>query len=73
MDTCRFVQCIIVTYFSSLHSLAEYVNIKLYEKECDEIEGLEEYIPEEIQVQHAVEAWKVACKKSEDYHSRMQP
>ena len=53
--------------------LAEYVNTKLYEKECDEIEGLEEYIPDEIQVQHAVKAWKVACKKSEDYSSRMQP
>jgi hypothetical protein len=54
-------------------SLSQYINAKLDEKECDQIDGLEDYIPQDIQVKHAVEAWKVACQKSEDYHSRMQP
>ena len=53
-------------------SLSEYINAKLEGKDCDVIDGLEEYIPEDIKVEHAVEAWKVACQKSEDYHSRMQ-
>ena len=54
-------------------SLSQYINAKLGEKGCDEIESLKEYIPEDIQVQHAVDAWKVACQKSEGYHLRMRP
>ncbi len=53
-------------------SLSDYINAKLEERGCDVIDGLEDYIQKDIQVKHAVEAWKVACKKSEDYHSRMQ-
>jgi hypothetical protein len=53
-------------------SLSAYINAKLYEKDGDVIDGLDEYIPKDIKVEHAVEAWKVACKKSEDYHLRMQ-
>ena len=59
--------------FFCVISLAEYINAKLYEKGCDEIDDLEKYIPNDIEVKHAVEAWKVACQKSEDYHQRMQP
>ena len=53
-------------------SLSQYVNAKLDELECVLIDDLEEYIPEDITVEHAVEAWKIACQKSEDYHSRLQ-
>ncbi|CAB4012406.1 Hypothetical predicted protein [Paramuricea clavata] len=44
-------------------SLSAYINAKLFEKDCDVIDGLEEYIPKDIKVEHAVEAWKVACKR----------
>ena len=64
----------LIVIFFHLFSLSQYINAKLDEKGCDEIEGLEEYIPEEIQVKHAVETWKVAYKKSENYYSeRMSP
>jgi hypothetical protein len=53
-------------------SLSEYINAKLDEKGCDVINGLGEYVSDDIKVEHAVEAWKVACRKSEDYHSMLQ-
>ena len=58
--------------FIGLFSLWQCVNIRLEAEEREPFDGLEEYIPEDITVKHAVEAWKVACQKSEDYHSRMQ-
>ena len=48
------------------------MNAKLEEKNCAIIDGLKECIPEDIEVKHAVDAWKVACQKNEDYHSRLQ-
>jgi hypothetical protein len=53
-------------------SLSQYINAKLDEKQCDVIDGLEKYIQEDIKVEHAVEAWKVACQKRDNYHSKMQ-
>ena len=53
-------------------SLSQYMNAKLDELEREIIDDLEEYIPEEITVEHAVAAWKIACQKSEDYHLRLQ-
>ena len=53
-------------------SLSQYMNAKLEEKNCAIIDGLKECIPEDIEVKHAVDAWKVACQKNEDYHSRLQ-
>ena len=37
---------------------------------CDVIKDLEERLPDEITVANSVEAWKLACQKSDDYHSR---
>ena len=53
-------------------SLSDYINAKLEEKECDIIDGLENCVPADIEVKHAVEVWKIACQKSEDHHSRLQ-
>jgi hypothetical protein len=63
--------CIVISFHH--FSLSDYINLQLDTKQCEKIDGLEEHIPQDIQVQHAVDAWKVACQKSEDYHSRMQP
>ena len=62
----------LIKYAWICFSLSDYINAKLEEKGCDIIDGLEEFVPEDIEVQHAVEVWKVACQKSEDYHSRLQ-
>ncbi|XP_028416581.1 E3 ubiquitin-protein ligase RNF213-like [Dendronephthya gigantea] len=52
--------------------LSQYMNAKLDELNREVIDALEEYIPEDITVEHAVEAWKIACRKSEDYHLRLE-
>ncbi|XP_046861643.1 E3 ubiquitin-protein ligase RNF213-like [Xenia sp. Carnegie-2017] len=51
--------------------LAEYINAKLERDGCEIIKDLEESLPDEITVAHAVEAWKLACQKSDDYNSKM--
>ena len=53
-------------------SLWQYVNIKLEAEEREAFESLDEYIPKDITVRHAVEAWTVVCQKSEEYHLMMQ-
>ena len=69
------ISCVLTFIDSTMlchFSLSEYINTKLEAEEREPFDGLEEYITEDITVKHAVEAWKVACQKSEDYHSRMQ-
>ena len=38
---------------------------------CEIIKDLEESLPDDVTVAHAVEAWKLACQKSDDYNSKM--
>ena len=54
-----------------LYSLAEYINAMLEQDGCEIIKDLEESLPDEVTVAHAVEAWKLACQKSDDYNSKM--
>ena len=53
--------------------LSQYLNAKLEQNGRNEFEDIDKYIPEDILLEHAVETWKIACQKSEDYHERMQP
>ena len=45
---------------------------KLEEKGWKMFDNLNEYIPMDITVRHAVETWRVACEKSQYYHSGIQ-
>ncbi|XP_046860854.1 E3 ubiquitin-protein ligase RNF213-like [Xenia sp. Carnegie-2017] len=51
--------------------LAEYINAMLEQDGCEIIKDLEESLPNEVTVAHAVEAWKLACQKSDDYNSKI--
>ena len=59
---------VIFNYFR----LSDYLNAKLDEKGSDEIVDLDQYLPQDILLEHAVETWKIACQKSEDYYNRAQ-
>ena len=55
-----------------LFSLSQYINTRLEEQGRDIIVDLDKHVPEDITVRHAVASWKVACQKSENYHSKLQ-